>query len=132
MTKIIPPHGGDLKLLYTQADELAALKQAAIDYPSWTLNRRQYCDITLLQNGGFSPLEGFLNEGDYDRVVEDLRLADGTIWPIPVTLDVSPEFAAPLTLGDRIALRDAEGWLIAVMTVESAWKPDKALEAEKV
>ena len=70
----------------------------AAAYPSWDLSQRQLCDLKLLLNGGFSPLEGFLGERDYEPVLERMRLADGTLWPIPVTLDVaasSPTACAP-------------------------------------
>ncbi len=132
MTQLIQPHGGELKILYCAQDEAAALKQAAIEQESWPLTPRQICDVKLLLNGGLSPLEGFLNQDDYERVVREMRLADGTLWPMPVTLDVTEDAAAALSSGDRLALRDAEGWLIAVMTVESIWRPDRKLEAEGV
>ncbi len=132
MTKLIEPHGGVLKDLYLPPDQVDSAKREAIDFPSWTLTQRQLCDLKLLLNGGFSPLEGFLNETDYDQVLEHMRLADGTLWPIPVTLDVTPEMADKVSPGDGVALRDSEGWLLAVMTVEAKWVPDKKREAECV
>lgn len=83
-------------------------------------------------NGGFSPLDGFLNRADYQRVVEDMRLADGTLWPMPITLDVSEEFADQLDCGARVALRDPEGVLIAVLEVGDVWQPDRCHEAQQV
>ena len=93
------PHGGVLKNLYL--DEAGAKKEKARarDLPSWDLNMRQLCDIEMLLNGAFSPLEGFLGQQDYERVVADMRLADGTLWPIPVTLDVAAEVADRLEVG---------------------------------
>ena len=132
MSELIQPHGGVLKNLYLEGDAIAAEKKAAEAFPSWDLTARQVCDIELLLNGAFSPLEGFMTQPDYDAVVKDMRLADGTLWTMPITLDVTEEFAAAIAKGERIALRDAEGVLIAVMDVESKWKPDKAVEAEKV
>lgn len=132
MIKLVDPHGGALKVLYAPLDEVAAAKSAAINYPSWDLTHRQLCDLKLLLNGGFSPLEGFLNEEDYDRVVESMHLGDSTLWPIPVTLDVTREFASKISLGAKLALRDAEGLLIAILTVEAKWEPDRHLEAEHV
>jgi len=132
MTAPIAPHGGTLKVLYLPTDRIAEAKRRAMPLNSWPLTPRQLYDAMLLLNGGFSPLDGFLGEADYDRVVEQMRLADGTLWPIPVTLDVTREWADSIAPGDDIALRDAEGWLVATMTVSSIWVPDKAREAERV
>ena len=127
-----PPPGGPLCDL-VQTDEAAeALRQEALHLPSITLTDRQLCDVELLLNGGFSPLRGFLTEADYDRVVAEMRLADGTLWPMPITLDVDEATAGPISVGDRVALRDKTGLLLAVMTVESKWTPDKAREAQGV
>ena len=127
---LIQPHGGQLRDLIASDPE--PLKQAALDYPSLTLTPRQLCDIELLLGGGFSPLRGFLNKQDYDRVVEEMRLSDGTLWPMPITLDVDEQAASSLSEGDKVALRDQTGLLLAVMTVEDVWQPDKAREAEQV
>lgn len=123
------PHGGELKNLYLLAEEAAAEKLAARQYPSWDLSERQLCDIELLLNGAFSPLEGFLNQADYESVVETMRLCSGLLWPIPITLDVSEDFAGGIGSGDRIALRDLEGVVIATLEVSDIWSPDKAAEA---
>ena len=123
------PHGGELKNLYLPAEEAAAEKLAARQYPSWDLSERQLCDIELLLNGAFSPLEGFLNQADYESVVETMRLCSGLLWPIPITLDVSEDFAGGIGSGDRIALRDLEGVVIATLEVSDIWSPDKAAEA---
>jgi len=126
------PHGGELKNLYLDEAGAKAEKALARDLPSWDLTMRQACDIEMLLNGAFSPLEGFLDEKDYGFVLSKMRLASGVIWPMPVTLDVKPEFADKLTVGDDIALRDAEGVLIATMKISSIYRPDKALEAKSV
>jgi len=127
--ELISPHGGELKELYLDSDAAAAERKKARDYPSWDLTPRQVCDIELLLNGAFSPLEGFLNRADYDGVVKDMRLSDGTLWPMPITLDVSEAFASGVKNGENIALRDQEGVLIATLQVEDIWSPDKAAEA---
>jgi len=132
MSDLIRPHGGELKDLYLGADEAEAARLAARDVVSWDLTPRQLCDIELLLNGAFSPLTGFLGKADYDRVVAEMRLADGTLWPMPITLDVSEAFATKLKNGDAIALRDEEGVLIAMLDIEDIWTPDKAAEAEGV
>ncbi len=129
---LVKPHGGKLRNLVLDADASAALKNEAKSLPSWTLNDRQICDLEMILNGGFSPLTGFLNESDYNSVLENMRLQDGTIWPIPITLDVTEEFAEAINKSDEIALKDKEGFTIAVMSAESIWTPDKKAEAEKV
>ncbi len=125
-------HGGELLDLLVPEDQRQALKDQAGRLPSLTLNGRQLCDLELLLNGGFSPLRGFMNQPDYQRVCSEMRLADGTLWPIPVTLDVGEEFAAELNNGDAITLRDSEGLALAVLTIESKWQPDRAEEAQQV
>jgi sulfate adenylyltransferase len=126
------PHGGELKELYLPADQVEAAKEAAGDYPSWDLTERQLCDIELLLNGAFSPLEGFLNKDDYDSVVETMRLGSGGLWPIPITLDVTEEFAGGIKSGDSIALRDLEGVILATLEVGDIWTPDLDVEAKSV
>ncbi|HEY5623457.1 MAG TPA: bifunctional sulfate adenylyltransferase/adenylylsulfate kinase [Gammaproteobacteria bacterium] len=126
------PHGGELKVLYLEGQAADDEKAAARDIPSWDLTMRQMCDIEMLLNGAFSPLEGFLGEEDYKAVLKDMRLASGTLWPIPITLDVSEEFAETVNEGDRIALRDPEGVLIATMEIGSKFRPDKKAEAKAV
>ena len=118
--------------LFVSPAEAARLKIEAGSLPSWDLTPRQACDLELLMNGGFHPLQGFHSEADYNGVVENLRTADGTLWPIPITLDVSEKFAETVAKGGRIALRDAEGVILAVMTVTDRWTPNKANEAAKV
>ncbi|TQV80236.1 bifunctional sulfate adenylyltransferase/adenylylsulfate kinase [Aliikangiella coralliicola] len=132
MSSLVAAHGGELKNLYLPEAQAEAEKIAAKELVSWDLSHRQLCDIELLLNGGFSPLEGFLSEVDYDSVVENSRLADGTLWPMPVTLDVSEDFAEALSPGERIALRDEEGVIIALLEVSDKWSPDKSKEAEAV
>jgi sulfate adenylyltransferase len=126
------PHGGELKDLYLDDAAAAAEKQGAGDYASWDLSERQLCDIELLLNGAFSPLEGFLNQDDYDAVVSGMRLTSGVLWPMPITLDVSEEFAAGLTSGDKLALRDLEGVILATLEIGDIWRPDKVAEAQGV
>ena len=122
-------HGGALKNLYSPAEDVEAEKQKARELKSWDLSGRQFCDLELLLNGAFSPLEGFLTQTDYNPVLNDMRLASGVLWPIPITLDVSQAFADSVDVGEEIALRDAEGVLVATMAVEDKWAPDKQAEA---
>ncbi|MEO0700492.1 MAG: bifunctional sulfate adenylyltransferase/adenylylsulfate kinase [Pseudomonadota bacterium] len=118
--------------LYVSYDSALKLKVEAGELTSWDLTPRQICDLELLMNGGFNPLKGFLGEDDYKSVVNDMRLTDGTLWPMPITLDVSDAFAETVEPGQDIALRDQEGVILAIMSVTDRYNPDKALEAEKV
>src|SRR5271156_7177169 len=130
---LIPPHGGELIQLIAQPDRIAELKSHSKEWPSWDLTGRQLCDLELLLTGGFSPLRGFLNRADYEGVCKDMRLANGTLWPMPITLDVSEDFAKKLTAGSsKIALRDLEGVMLAVLHVEDVWQPDRKAEAQSV
>ena len=129
---LIAPHGGVLKELYLPPAEVEALKQRSAQLPGVDLNTRQLCDLELLLSGAFSPLEGFLGRRDYDRVVEELRLADGTLWPIPITLDVDEAFAAQLSTGSEVALRDSQGVPLAVLEVHDVYWPDRLHEAKRV
>ncbi len=124
-----PPYGGALRELFVPDAEVAAGKRLAATLPAWDLGERQLCDLELLLHGAFSPLAGFLGEADYRGVVEDMRLADGTLWPLPVTLDVTEAFAATIAMGGSIALRDAEGTPLAILDIASIFRPDRAAEA---
>lgn len=132
MSELIEPHGGELVDLMVDEAQAEELKAASVDLPSWDLTPRQMNDIELLLNGGFSPLRGFLNKTDYEGVRDDMRLSSGLLWPMPITLDVTEEFAGTLEDGGRLALRDPEGVMLAVLSIEDVWKPDLADEAQKV
>jgi sulfate adenylyltransferase len=129
---LIAPHGGTLINLLVADDRAADLKKQSADWPSWDLTPRQVCDLELLISGGFSPLRGFLGKADYESVRDSMRLTDGTLWPIPITLDVSEEFAEGLQPGSTVALRDAEGVMLAALHVSDIWQPDVEAEAAAV
>ena len=129
---LISPHGGRLINLFSDAARSTELKAASRDWQSHDLTPRQLCDLELLISGGFSPLSGFMGREEYDRVCNEMRLADGTLWPIPITLDVSEEFAKSLSPGNQLALRDDEGVMLASLNVEVVWKPDREAEANAV
>jgi sulfate adenylyltransferase len=118
--------------LYVSHDSAQKLKVEAADLVSWDLTARQVCDLELLMNGGFNPLKGFLGQADYESVVENMRLVDGTLWPMPITLDVSEDFAAKIEPGQDIALRDAEGVILAILSISDKYIPNKAREAQMV
>jgi len=129
---LLAPHGGALVNLLVDEDRVGELRRLSRDWPSWDLTSRQLCDLELLLNGGFSPLRGFMTQRDYDDVCRKMRLADGTLWPIPIVLDVSEETARTLKPGTMLALRDLEGVMTAVLEVEDVWQPDLTAEAEQV
>jgi len=129
---LIAPQGGALIDLQVSPERAAELKAQSLDWPSLDLTPRQLCDLELLANGGFSPLTGFLGKADYERVVAEMRLADGTLWPIPITLDVTEEMAASVEPGNKLALRDDEGVMVAVLHIDDVWQPDLEREAEMV
>ncbi len=131
MNRLNPPYGGVLKELISWSDK-DTLLELSKKLPDWDLTQRQALDIELLLTGAFSPLYGFLNQDDYESVVENMRMLDGTLWPLPITLDVESEFAKHINIGDSIALRDPEGVLLAILEVQSKWKPNKKNEALKV
>ncbi len=108
------------------------LKNLALGYPAIELNTRQLCDLELLLNRAFYPLTGYLNRDDYESVLDNMRLVAGTVWPIPICLDTNEETAKGLVPGQAVSLRDEEGFLLAVLTVEDIWKPDKKREARFV
>jgi sulfate adenylyltransferase len=130
---LIAPHGGELVDLVVDEARSAELKSHSREWPSWDLTARQLCDLELLLSGGFSPLRGFMTRRDYEGVCHNMRLNNGTLWPMPITLDVPEDFASKLGPGSsKIALRDAEGVMLAVLHVEEVWQPDRKEEAKHV
>jgi sulfate adenylyltransferase len=130
---IIAPHGGELADLIATPERIAELKAHSREWPSWDLTPRQVCDLELLISGGFSPLRGFMTPADYEGVCHNMRLSSGVLWPMPITLDVKEYFAKSLTPGSsKVALRDAEGVMLAVLHVEAVWQPDRKAEAQSV
>ena len=130
---IIAPHGGELTDLIASPERTAELKAHSREWPSWDLTPRQICDLELLVSGGFSPLRGFMTQKDYEGVCHNMRLSNGVLWPMPITLDVKEEFAKSLQPGtSKVALRDAEGVMLAVLHVEEVWQPDRKAEAKSV
>ncbi|MGR3455017.1 MAG: adenylyltransferase, partial [Pseudooceanicola sp.] len=109
------PNLAPIPELFVSYDSAQKLKGEAASLTSWDLSPRQICDLELLMNGGFNPLKGFLSEEDYNGVVDNMRLADGTLWPMPITLDVSEKFAESIEIGQDIALRDQEGVILGTM-----------------
>ncbi|KAF9428719.1 Sulfate adenylyltransferase [Podila epigama] len=130
------PHGGILKDLVARDLPIRSqLLEEAATLKSIVLTERQLCDLELIISGGFSPLEGFLNEQDYKSVVDNLRLANGVLFSIPINLDVSQEEIDTLALAPnkRITLRDPRNdEPIAILTIQDIYTPDKIKEAVQV
>ncbi len=124
---LIPPYGGKLVELQVTA-ELAAAR----NFPSLDLTARELGDLELLATGAFSPLTTFMGRADYESVCSDMRLQDGTLWPLPVVLEASAKLAEGLTIGAQIVLRDAEGTMVAILTIEEMFERDRRLEAERL
>ena len=132
MNHLIDPHKGKLCELMVSETQRKQLQEESLSYTSLTLNSRQICDLEMLVNGGFSPLKGFLGRADYDSVLSQNRLSDNTVWPIPITLDVSEEFSKELKADDKIVLRDHEGVALGILNISDKWSPDRKKEAENV
>ena len=129
---LILSHGGNLVSLVADSERAASLRAQSKESLSWDMTPRQICDLELLLEGGFSPLKGFMGQKDYESVCGDMRLTDGTIWPIPIVLDIPEDLATQLTPGSVLSLRDPEGVMLAALTVEETWQPDRSLEAQRV
>ena len=104
----------------------------AANLKKWTLSQRQICDIELILNGAFHPLNGFVSKKDYQNILENMRLQNGTLWPMPITLDVTKKFAENIKQNEEITLLDHETNPIAIMKVKDIWQPDKKKEAHHV
>ena len=128
----IEPHGGQICDRMVTEERISELKQDFVHLQSWTLSDRQICDLEMIMNGGFSPLIGFLDQEDYDAVCIGMRLQNNDLWPIPITLDVTEDYAEKLTVGNKMVLRDKEGFALAVLTIGDIWKPDPKKEVEQV
>ena len=126
--------GGQSNLVQLLVDHqrTAVLKELSLHLPSLTLNDHQLCDIELLTTGALSPLTGFMNRSDYEAVLDRMQLQDGTPWPLPVCLSISEKQAKQLESGQSVAIRDPEGFLLAVMHIEEIWPIDKERESKAV
>ena len=128
--KLISPYGGKLVDLLTPVEELPDLKAQASDLPTVRISERSVCDLELLATGAFSPLETFMGEEDYQRVLAEMRLKDGHLFPIPITLPVDP--VPHISLDQKITLCNAKNELLAVMTIEEIYEWDLREAAECV
>ncbi len=124
-SKLIPPYGGKLVNLLATGEEREALIAEANRYPSIQISDRNLCDLELLATGGFSPLDRFMGQADYQRVLTEMRLADGTLFPIPITLTINKEDLP--TRENWITLRDSRNYIIAIMRIDEVflWDPNR-------
>lgn len=126
----LPAHNAENLLVHFRRVE--RLKEQATEFKSVYLNPQQLCDLEMLLNRAFYPLEGYMCRPDYESVLSGMTLADGTLWPLPICLGVAGEFAESLVPGEGVAVRDAEGFMLAVLTVADVWKPDLAVESRAI
>ncbi len=129
-SNLITPFGGELVDLVASAEDAEGLRDEAGRLPSIQISDRAVCDLELLATGGFSPLDRFMSQDDFNSVVEDMRTTDGTLFPIPITLPVDGD--AGISLDSRIALRDSNNDLLAIMDVEEAFEWDMDEVARRV
>ncbi|MCD6262471.1 MAG: bifunctional sulfate adenylyltransferase/adenylylsulfate kinase [Deltaproteobacteria bacterium] len=129
---LIRPYGGKLIDLVVDNDRENAIKETALHLPEMILSDRQICDLELLASGGFSPLASFMTRDDYESVLDRMRLSDGTLWPLPVCLDIPEDMARSVRVGEDLCLRDQEGFLLAVIHVKDMWPVDRKHEAMKI
>jgi len=131
-SQLISPHGGKLVNRLVDAAQAKALKDQAASLPSITLSAKQACDLEMIAIGAFSPLEGFVGRSDFESICREMRLADGTIWPIPITLAVSDDVKSRLQEGGQAALKHPDGTLLAILDVQEIYPHDKKLEIPHV
>lgn len=129
---MIEPHGKILVSFHLSADELSEYSELSNKTASLTLSLKQQCDLEMIVNGAFSPLSTFNNQKDYEEILLNNRLSNGLVWPIPIVLDVPDQFLKSLDKNEYISLRNAEGFLLAILKVNEFWAPDKKEEANSV
>ena len=129
-SKLIEPYGGKLIDLLVSESELDELKTYAGHLPSIQMSDRVLCDLEMLAVGAFSPLDRFMSQADYQRCLDEMRLANGQVFPMPITLPVEP--GPDIRIGQQIALRNAKNNLLAIMTIQEIYEWDRAEMAEKV
>jgi len=133
MNNLVKPHGGKLKPLLVEDEMRMNELKKAETLPKIRMSSRETSDLIMLGIGAFSPLDGFMNQEDYFKVVETMHTADGTLWPIPITLAVTKEQADAIAIGSELALIDDEtDELMATMKVEGKFDYDRKYEAKHV
>ncbi|HKQ71952.1 MAG TPA: sulfate adenylyltransferase [Polyangiaceae bacterium] len=131
-TELVLPHGGELVDRWVRGDGREGLVEKAKSLAAVTLDQRGAADVENIAAGAFSPLKGFMTSKEYLRVVREMRLENGLVWPFPVTLAVPLREAASIGIGDEVALRMPDGRDVAILDVSDKFSPDKGLEAREV
>ena len=131
-TALIAPCGEKLVDLIVSPERAEELKALSAELPSIQLSERAACDLELLATGAFSPLDRFMGEADHERVIHEMRLADGHLFPIPITLPVGDDDAEALSLDSKVALRSAKNELLAIMHVDEIYAWDRSQVANEV
>src|SRR3954467_15710292 len=121
---LVAPHGGTLVNRVLNLEAAKAASSEAKSLPAITLSPRESFDLEMIAIGAFSPLTGFMGEADFKRVCTDMRLANGTVWPLPVTFSPADDVAAKINGGDRVALNDGKGRLLGTMKISEKYKHD--------
>lgn len=129
---MIDPHGNKLVSFHLSKSELEEYSELSNTISSLTLSLKQQCDLEMILNGAFSPLLTFNNQKDYEEILLNNKLLNGEIWPIPIVLDVPNDFLKALDKNEHISLRNAEGFLLAILKVREFWSPNKKDEANSV
>lgn len=129
---LVAPHGGTLINRILSPEEGKSAEQRAAGLKSLTLSHREQGDLEMIAIGAFSPLTGFMDKADFEGVCKNMRLANGTVWPIPVTLCPPDDVADTINVGDEIALRDDKGRLLGLLKVAEKYAHDKNLEIPNV
>lgn len=127
---LITPYGGELVDLLVPREERDRLRSHASRLPSIHLSERSVCDLEMLATGGFSPLMGFVGKEDYRRILDEMRLADGHLFPIPIALPLEPQTG--IRLDQDVALRNTKNELLAIITVEEIYEWDFDETAQKL
>ncbi|MFQ5792300.1 MAG: sulfate adenylyltransferase, partial [Acidobacteriota bacterium] len=128
----ISPHGGELVERIIRGPRRERMLSRAAELPRVHLSRMSLSDLEMIAVGAYSPLKGFMTQADYERSVNEMRLADGSVWPIPITLPVSDDEAAGLQPGDEVALTESGGRILGILELEEKFRYDKMTEAKEV
>ena len=129
---LIAPHGGKLVNRVLEPAAARAAEKEAVALPSITLSPREAFDLEMIAIGAFSPLTGFQGQADFTRVCKEMRLANGTVWPIPVILSPADEVSAKFNVGQKVALKDSKGRLLGILSITEKYPHDKAIEIPNV